>query len=311
MKDLFLRFGIMMGKRYRQKDKLLFLNELVIDMKAMGYSVDFQVIKKHFEKAVNLYVGNTKKAKTIFVIAYDTPTKLLGFMRNYYPFETKKNYQTEITNLLVHYTIAILLLMVAFIIARPFLTYSSGMKIASVTGILIAIIGAIYFMSGVANRVNYQRNSAAVVMAHLLANSFKDKEHVGFAFLDRGVNSLQGYQYCKEYFSDSINQYQFIILDGLAMGESLVIAHSEQNRFLAHEMIEAYSGINIIDKNFSESFIQQMILSLFPNSLHISLGKIKEGHFVIENTRHNSDHKIDFNQFEIIENMLKKFAQKQ
>jgi hypothetical protein len=306
MKDLLLKYGVLLAKRYRLRDKLLFLESFIEDLKVLGYPIEAQSKRIHFEKIANLYVGDLSKAKVVFVAAYDTPIKTLVPNQNYYPIKPEKNYVADNIALLANYALAIVLLMGFYVVASRFNDLILIQKIIAVLLGLGLLIGSFVLMSGLSNRLNHNRNSVSVVLALSLAKSLKNKK-VAFIFVDKGVSSLMGYGVVSQWLSDKGLVPNIILLDALASGDTLVLAHSKQNQKFADDISSAQDMPVILDKPLSDERIDKMVLKYFTRSVLLTSGIIEDKELVVKNTRTKHDYRVNLDRLDAIKAGLENY----
>ena len=80
-KDFILRYGFAAGKRYTRRQKLRFLMGLTQDQEELGCRVEAKETEGNQIRNVNLYVGETGKARVIAEAYYDTPSRQPGARR--------------------------------------------------------------------------------------------------------------------------------------------------------------------------------------------------------------------------------------
>ena len=311
MNDLFLKYGVLYGKRFRFKDKLKFVNEFAKDIESLGYKVEFQAKKKKFEKLLNIYVGDMKNAKIIFIAAYDTPTKAFIPQYKYYPFHTEKNIHSDTICFVAQFLISMLLVIISFILLSQFNRTELLLKIFISIIAVILLFFAVVITSGISNPFNNNRNTASVILCYSLAESLKNRKDIAFVFLDNGISSFSGYRECSARFIENIDKKKFVILNALAIGETLVLAHGNQMKEDASLIIKIANDLVIKDRLYGVERIDEMVLKYFPLSMILASGRIWKNEFVVEKSRTAEDYKIDLIRLERIKRILETYIKSQ
>ena len=88
VKDVFLRYGVLLGKRNTERQKTDFLRAAQKQLEQAGFPVDItcvsaSLMRRESVNMYNLYAGDFKKADVVFITYYDTP------LWQFYPKEQK------------------------------------------------------------------------------------------------------------------------------------------------------------------------------------------------------------------------------
>lgn len=62
MKDLLMLFGVTLAKRYTNRQKRFFRSQVEPFFKKLGYTVEFQAVKKKLIHVSNILIGDVHKA---------------------------------------------------------------------------------------------------------------------------------------------------------------------------------------------------------------------------------------------------------
>ena len=78
VKDVFLRYGVLLGKRNTERQKTDFLRAAQKQLEQAGFPVDItcvsaSLMRRESVNMYNLYAGDFKKADVVFITYYDTP----------------------------------------------------------------------------------------------------------------------------------------------------------------------------------------------------------------------------------------------
>ena len=171
-------------------------------------------------------------------------------------------------------------------------------------GIFVSFITAFVsykFIVGFANKYNFVRNTASIVIQLNLIESLKSRSDIAFVMTDRTCNSYTGYTQLKKILGTKESGKEIIILDCIAAGESLFFKyHNEKDISWKLRMKEKFKGINTEFQDLSKDEIMETPLQLFSNAIYITGGKMKDGHVVIANTRGGGDSAVDFEKTSIL-----------
>lgn len=214
LQDWPLRYGVILGKRFTEKQKIAFLRSLTKDFQELGYAVDttksyLRLGKNERQAYYNLYAGDFKKAKQIIAVSYETPAKTFGLIKKR-PFHLPTASQQFIQILP-----AILLTVIAAILFWQLVPSIQAHGFVSVWGVLALILlaGVFFFIaryrSGIPNRVNFSQNSAAILAALSLA---KKDPALAFVFFDGGATNGYGLQLLEDYLK---GKKKVVFLEGL------------------------------------------------------------------------------------------------
>lgn len=292
MKDKMMFYGITLARRFNNKQKELFLSEVVKNCQKVNKNTSFMTLHNKVNHICNLVIGDLKHANTIVAASYDTGSKVILPTYKYYPFNPKLNVKQESYNLILEIVVSALLLIVAYFIIANTINKVLWLK---VIGIIIGAIIVIYcffaLFRGRANTFNFNRNSASIALImHLVENVNNDK--VAYVLLDKSCNSYDGLKLLKENVND--NQ-TIILLDCIANGEKTVIAHNDVD-------VKALLKEGYVDKYFEDT---DNTLGYFKKCIMICKGSIINHRFIVKNTRCKKDYHVDMDDLEDLYQLLK------
>lgn len=308
MRDFIMKYGITCGQRYTPRQKKIFIQTMCQDLKDAGCQVSLAQHKGLFQGSTHLLIQQPEQAKKIIMAYYDTPSRYLIGNCNYTPFDPQYNTKRDTDNLLVQSSIALLLLILLLVILLKFSSFHSLYQVLAIA--LMCFLGLVIVLitKGFANRFNYNRNSAAVVLIRQLAEECKEYPEVGFILMDRGCDSYLGFQQLLAQYPQ-LKEKEVIILESLASGDTLVEATSESSDKIKLN----YDKLNleIQKKQFRQEKANQTALGFFNHCLWLVSGTIENRRFVVKNTRTSKDYHIDLPRLETIRVMLKQWAEKE
>lgn len=305
LQDLMMLYGVTLGARKTKKQRYLFGTQMKEALTETGwdYTIQTGAKGKTARKVENILVGDPGRARTVFVVPYDTPTKATGTFR-YYPFHPEKNLEDERRDMLVKAALGILLAvpavpMIALAMARK------GLWLLLLAPAAFFLILGWKTMRGRANGVNFNRASASLAVAMKLTEELRDKKSsVAFAFCDQASAAYEGYRVLGEALPQGAN---VVVLDAIADGETLVLAHGPLANLRARKLLE-YLPEDTRERVYEEEQLGRNLLSFFPGGMVLTAGKIQDGDLVVEGTRSEKDHKLNMKRLEEIARALEAFA---
>ena len=305
MKDLMMLFGVTLAKRYTNGQKRIFYSQAIPFFKKLGYTVEFQKVKKNINRVVNIIVGNIEKSKYIILCPYDTPSKAL-LVYKYFPFNCSENRRQENIELILHSVFYIGLCVSAYFTYNHYSTFSTLLKVISIIDFTFLMIFSYKLISGIPNPVNFNKNSASVALMAALAEKTKKNPSVCYVLLDKNVSSNAGLKALAQ--DNRMKNKFFIYLDCLSSGEMLTCVHGYSTSLEAKRLIDSLSDLEMIDRFFEDDRLKDTNLQIFPKMLHICVGKVEDGKFVVQNTRSKKDYRVDISRLEKLQSGLLKFV---
>lgn len=192
--DWYLRYNKLLGKRYTKKQKDLFLESLAADISLMRSDCEISSFHLHEKGAEyrNLYVGDMKKAKTIFCTYYDTPAVHFD---PYVFFDVEKRKRSTTKSILLSsvFCIAVGLLFTLFVAVPIFEAYA----LLSLWPMLCILVYMLYFLymgritRGFPEQKTLVQNTSSVLALLEMIRNVK-QENAAFAFVDAGCTNNAG-----------------------------------------------------------------------------------------------------------------------
>lgn len=294
MKDLLFHFGITLGKRYTNKQKQLFINELTKEVEKNKWEINTIKKKKFSFVNTHIIIGNLKVAETVLLAAYDTPTKSFIPNLKYYPFKQEKNLSFDQLNLIIQSVISGLLFVVFYFVIKNSMIWDS-MILKGIVWIisLFVFVQLFNIMTGYPNRFNYNRNSAALALIIDLLKENTLKKKVAFILVDKASSGLEGFKDINDL--KIIPQHvKTIILDGLASGEYLAMASSPNFKNIAEDLISSLDlKEEILLRLFTDDTNKNQVFNYFPNGMMLVSGDRDKNDLVLHKTRTSKDFEIE------------------
>jgi hypothetical protein len=308
MKELMALYGATLGKRYTKKQKAYFINQIGEFYPENGFLITLLEKKTRFFHLMNVVAGDISRAKTVFIAGYDTPSSAFFPITKYYPFHAEKNIAGERLDIVMKIVLAVLAVLGAFFCFRFSLNALGGMKAAylGMAGVLTLV--AILAMWTRANPFNFNRNSASLAVMAKIAENCKQNPEIAFVFLDYEASAFEGLKALVEdkRFLDKT----LIMLDCLASGETLLVAHRAAANHQARRLIELamQAEIELTDREYGEQRAEQNVMSFGKHLLYIASGFVEDKEFIVKKTKTKRDIDLDLKRLNGIAQFLTAYA---
>lgn len=195
LQDWYVRYRLIFNKRYTIKQKDRFLKSLSADILPFRKDIKldtFKLNEKDKNEYRNLYVGNVKKADTIFCTYYDTPAVRFSP----YHFFDVENSKKSITKTILFSSILYLIvgLLFTLFVAIPIFQAKEIGRTWFVLCVLFYIL-YFYFLNkitrGWPRKNNLIQNTSSILLLLNCIASFRS-ERLAFAFVDAGCTNNAG-----------------------------------------------------------------------------------------------------------------------
>lgn len=313
LEDLILKYGIGLSKRFTRKQKNTFINEIGKDFQTCGYRVQGAASKKKGSYAVNLHVGDVGKSKKIIVVNYDTPQHNFGNPMKYYPFDGPATFASSFFPIYAPSIIGGVLALWLVISYVPKIDFSTSFIYSLCVSVTLIVVMIVSFLltKGIANKVNFNRNTSSVLVALMLASelSDEDREKVAFVLTDNGCTNHAGDYMLREALPTTIDQRLVIMLDCVGDGEEFVIGYKEDSKKEAVELAEQFKT-KPKRKLCNKEELRYTSFSFYKKALLVSKGNFKNDSLVVENISTNQDTNCDIESLNQVVRALKRFIEK-
>jgi hypothetical protein len=307
MKELMMLFGVTLAKRYTRTQKRIFYSQAEPLFNDLGFSFEFQQSQSRISQITNIIIGNLAQAQYIVLCPYDTPAKSLLPYR-YYPFNWSDNARQENREIFLQTLFYIGLSALIYLVAAQFLVLALWQKIIGIALLSVLLFYSYKLIVGIANPINFNRNSASLALLFSLAQHTQRTKKVAYVLLDKNTGSNAGLKLLAE--SQLIKDQDLIYLDCLAHGDEIVCAHEPASNVEAQKLIAALSKIELIDHQFEDNDrIKDTNLQVFPHMLHLCVGEVENRKFLVRNTRSKKDFKVDMPRLEMLREGLTKYLE--
>lgn len=187
LKEWFIRYTRIFNKRYTVKQKSLFLEAIVSDLKGIRDDVKVHTyLKDKGPKGPgrNVYVGRLKKADMIICTYYDTPLIYKGD----YPIFDKASQKKK--TVLVQVILSVIYLIVGILLAS-LLTTLQVSTLLSVVFYGLYLVGLLIITRGIPESHTDIRNSSSLLVV-LQCILLMKQPRVAFALVDNGCGNGSG-----------------------------------------------------------------------------------------------------------------------
>jgi hypothetical protein len=287
--EFLLKYGVVLARRAALKDKQRVLSAVIQDFGPLGYEVKGVSQKKRFITTLNIHIGNLQKAKTVIVTPYDQPSR--RFMSNgYHPFREADSILIKALseNLIVGILVVLGLLSLWLVSPiNPMLAY--GILIALT---LIMVVITLVMPQGILNIANANRSNSGLYVQWLMAQRLKGDADVAFVLVDHSSLNRHGELMLSTVLASRKHPPQVIYLDCVGVGDTLIVSSDETNQAFAKRIATATTGLRAETKTYDIPTVNASAISRFPVAVNVSVGRLKNKQFIIENIRTPQDVEI-------------------
>ena len=287
MKELMIAVSGLFGTRCTNKQKERFICYMREWARENNLKCVLDTGKIGHHPCRNIYLGNFKRAKTILTIPYDTATRMMWPGNLYYPVNARKSMIQNSISKGLDLLFAITLIVAYYLFVFRYSSAEGTAGVLRIIGMLLVTLLGAKTIHGWANRNNYARNSASIVVA-LECIKRLGQDSIVVALLDHSCCGFGGYHQLSDYLDRKGMKKKIIALDCVASGQELHL-HSRQSAVVVEE-VQSHL-INDEDR-------KQSIMELFPECRILTGGSRIDGETVISNTRSGRDCQIDLDKME-------------
>lgn len=296
-----LQYGVFLGRRFKEKEKLVFLARMEEEFKERGYET--RALKKDLKRfqGINLYVGDVVNSDNLVIAHYDTPLNAFSKKMKFYPFDIARSEKAQQEQPKIYALSAILIGMVIMFLAS-YLFKIQGITlniIWVVTTVLMTLVGYI-FLRGFPNPVSANLNTSGV-LALLDIASHKPK-NTAFVLTDRECVDNFGDVMLNEALPETLAKKNVIHLKAIGNGKNIVIGHTEENTKRAKDF--ASKGKNVKLFNVNGEQLNKHSLNYYQKALSVSVANKFNDVWEIDNVYNDKDLKIDSKRFKSVVDLV-------
>lgn len=304
------------GVRFYRKEKKRFIEELRKDLEVHELKEMRIDAKKWLRKSETYVFGNLKNAKVVFNIPYDTQNKIFWAKSTYYPLDGEATQKKQVLPLTTQIIAVYFVSIFGLLVLTSFINGAASAIIANLSLFFILAFVLKIAYSGFKNKKNYNRNSAAVVLALEILDSLpvEQRHQVAFAFTDSNLASYIGVKSLQNEFVKLNRKPLVLTLNTLALGEVLVGFNDgikKEAQLLVRNAVDL--DAKVLKLNDDQRYLTCGMP--FDKSISIAAGAYdKKGRLYALNVNSSNDKKVDFELLEkekvMILNFLNNYLKK-
>ena len=305
LRDLMMLYGVTLGKRRTKREKFLFAKQIGEAFPPLGFPVQVHQRSERFFQVENLIAGDLATAEVVFVAPFDTPAKTV-YPANYYPFHPAFTVRENRRDIILQFLLSAVCVMGAYLALRQGLaTPVLALRIAAFAAALALALAGVWRLFSHSNPYNFNRASASIAVMAKLAEELSGNKKVAFAFCDRAATTYEGYKLLAQNLP---GPGAVILLDCIADGEKLALAHSKFSAARADQLIALLGDVPVLRRSYEETELGRNVLSILPTGLMLTSGSVEKGEFVVRHTGTKRDVGLNLPRLEQIEQALAAFA---
>lgn len=313
MKDIFALFCVRFAKRNSDVRKRGFLKWFVEFCAKSGYTTKLDEMNQKKHRSRNLIVGDLKKCNTVVIAGYDTANKIVIPNYKYYPFNIKKDQNSEMISLGYQLFLSALLILAFFFVVQGFNDATFWWKVLAVVVGAILVITIFLLGKGMANKYNFNKNTASLAIATSLMQEYgkeRDKS-VAFIFADNTSSSFLGYMQIAENNKTELRGKKVIVMDCVMSDGEVFAGYVEEGQANADLIHEIHPDINML--KFKE--VIPPFFTWLPTAIYLTSGTkvsttMHESEVAVSKTRTRKDSAMDFNRLDAIYDIVDQFIKK-
>lgn len=324
MKEKLQSFWNQLNSKYRVRftkaNKKRFGRKLIEDFQEFGYQGEIQEKRRAFGKVENILIGNIKQAKTVIMVPYDTPAKILWYKNPFYPLNgymtMKKSFVPTYVPILILYAIVIF---ITYLFPYWWPQIFSPM-IVTVLTITLFILLVVLIIKGVPNINNATRNNASVMMAYDIASSLprEKRREVMFVFTDV-KRKYVGNKFVQQYLEENNKKnIPVIALYCIGSGNYAGIISDRDVKAQAHKICNDLkkagldSGVKLITNNEDDGCLKDVTaIQDMKRAMLISTGEVdSDGELVVNKTATGKDKKVNMDLYNQVKSIIMDFLTK-
>lgn len=300
------QYGIFLGRRSKEKEKLAFLERIIEEFNHLGY--ESKALKKDLKRfsGINLYVGDVAKADNLIVAHYDTPNNSFSKESKLYPFNDKKTESSviEFSKKLALYAI-IIGLMLMFVVAYYFKVSGLALRVIWISITVLMTLFGYIVLRGLPNPVSANLNTSSIIAMLKIAES--KPKNTAFILTDRECIDNLGDVMVNEALPTTINKKTIIHLKAVGRGKNIVIGFKPENKNLAQKFSANSKNVRLFEmKPFN---LTNHSLSYYPKGVSISVANRFNNDYEIENVFNDKDLKISENKVNDVVTLILKYLE--
>ena len=304
LQDNVFKYGVSGGMRYKEPEKLYFLNVFSKEFTDLGYEI--KILKKDMKRysGVNCYIGDIVNAKNLIIAPYDTTINSLNPKAKYFPYSyndsQKELHEKNRFNAMVVIITGVILM---FIIPIVFRAGGQFVRISSLLITVIMTVIAYILLKGRPNQVSANLNTSGLLAILELAK--RKPADTAFVLTDREFVDNLGDLMIREALPTTIDDKNVIHLKGIGNGEHIVIAHTKENIGLARKIANKDTSLNLF--TLDKEGLRENSLQYYDKAVSISVCDKFNDRYEISDVLNENDVKIDEEKFSKVVDIVHNF----
>lgn len=246
MEDFLVKYGLVLGRRYTQKQKRKFLVAIGQEFTQLDYQIKYaNDEKKGTNHTTDLFVGNLAEAETIICTHYDTGSHIIWPHYRYYPLYGEKSMKNYRNVTLIPAIVSTILVAVFIYLAMYFVPLTGNAKtIFLAISVFLGLLGISYLSTGFGNKYNLNKNTASIIAMIKIAEALneEDRKKIAFVLLDHGTSDNSGAQMIRQALPTTMDKRLFVYLDCIGRGDNLVVGYKANLAKNAKQLQDNYKG---------------------------------------------------------------------
>lgn len=304
LQDNIFKYGVSGGMRYKEPEKLYFLNVFSKEFTDLGYEV--KILKKDMKRyaGINCYIGDLVNAKNIIIAPYDTTLDSMDPHARYYPYSYRDSQKSlnekNRYRAMVVIVIGVILMFLIPIILEP------GALVVRISSLIISVaMTAIAYLQlkGRPNKVSANLNTSGLLA--ILEIAKEKPTDTAFVLTDREFVDNLGDLMLREALPTTLDQKNIIHLKAIGNGQHIVIAHSEDNLGFARKLANKDKSLDLF--TLDKEGLVDNALNYYEKAVSISVCDKFNGRYEISDVSNENDVKIDEEKFTKVVEIVKNF----
>ncbi len=312
---IFQKYRETYGVRFSGKQKRAARQALSEEFEGLGYQTHPIRKRTLLHHAENLLFGNIQHAKTVIVVPYDTPQRVLWWKNRYYPLNGTLTLNKGILPLLAPVVVIYIALFGILQAGEHWAQEPNQIRMLSVLMLVMLALLIYWLAHGFANRHNDNRYTASISTAIEIAQGMdKDqRRNTAFLFLDGNHGRFYGAQLAAEAFQNEHKNPNVIVLNTFAKGSKLFLGYRSKGKRTAQDLQRISESIREMKTvALSNSMWMSTLLEHFPKAVMIAAGEIDDkGQLCVLDTATSKDRNIDMENVDAVVALLLAFIKKQ
>ncbi len=282
-----------------------FATSLMETFATLGYKAEVISTRVGMKKVHNIYVGNFKTAKSVIVVPYENPRKVLWPNYKMYiqngTMSLKKNFLPYYAPMIICY-----LFLLAFVYVFPTFLSADLRMFASAIAVAYLLFLVVFVFRGFANARNTIGRNTAIQTAYEVSERLGAKrKEIAFVFSDANTFKMQGSEAIESYLQNIHRNPIKIVLYCLGQGDTLGIGYRKQVKKEVATLVKKYKGsCKVKQCTLEASDSIQLPIDHLSNAMMISQGYLEKNELIVKGVCSSKDTTYDESLLEEVTTLL-------